>query len=87
MKSNANWVADHCVSDWVRNDKRSVAAMLNGTGDERGSLYEDFCKIMQIQNSNINQRHIDLKYSEFIAKKEKEFGCPTKHLMTSSNNK
>lgn len=53
MKSSSrskSWVADQGWTHWVRNDPRSVKAMISGSGDGREEQYQRFAARMRQTN-------------------------------------
>jgi len=66
VKVSKSWVQDHCGSDWVKNDRRSVASYLRGNGDNRVEMYEHFLKMITLKNPTMSIEEKDQAYANFV---------------------
>lgn len=63
VSRSATWVQDQGSISWVKDDPRSVAAMLRGRGDHRVSVYENFIRKVRKQNPEVTQEQVDDLYA------------------------
>lgn len=62
--TSKTWVADQPISAWVKNDRRSVAAMLRRRGDGREKLFLEFAEKMQREHPTMPMENIMDEYAE-----------------------
>lgn len=61
--AHSTWVAEHSLVEWVKDDPRSVAAMLRGSGDGRDKKYLRYEKRMRLANPQIGEEELIVLFS------------------------
>jgi hypothetical protein len=70
MKKETNKLQDESIVKWVKDDPRSVAAMLRGAGDGRQKLYETYCDAQAKLNPFVREEDLVDGYGDFVRRYE-----------------
>jgi hypothetical protein len=70
VKKHTNKLRDESIVAWVKDDPRSVAAMLRGGGDGRQNLYQTYCDAQTKANPFIREDDLVNGYPDFVSRYE-----------------
>jgi hypothetical protein len=67
-----SWVADQGLTHWVRNDPRSVKAMISGSGDGREAEYTMFAAIERQKNPSVTDEQVIERFEAASQEKNRQ---------------
>lgn len=74
----SSWIEDQGWCVWLRDDPRSVTAMLHGKGDGREKLFERYSRYIRKKAPDITEANLAYRYTEYARYMDHKIAAETR---------
>lgn len=83
----SSWIEDQGWCVWLRDDPRSVTAMLHGKGDGREKLFERYSRYIRKKAPDITEANLAYRYAEYARHMDHKIAAETRRAQKTASIK